>query len=376
MRKLLSPAFSQRALRAQEPLLHKYVNLLVERVREHTVDASGSKGTGIIDIAPWLNYTTFDIFGELGYGESFDCLQHSRYHPWIKLIFNSVKAAAFVSAARYYPLIEFLLLKCIPASLQKKALSHFQQIVDKVDRRLSWELQQPDIMSHLIDEKGQLIWTRGELDATFSILTTAGSETTATVLTGVFNYLVRNPDKLDIVTNEVRQNFQNLDSITIDAVKDLPYLKAVISEGLRLCPPVPWMLPRKVPGKGEMVCGYWIPGGTSVSLQAYSLNRDPELFYNAKQFLPERWLPDASTTPESPFFHDDRRAVQPFSMGPRACLGQHLAWAEMQLVMAKLLVELDFVAVEGKELVWEDLRTFLLVEKKPLEVRVKLAGSS
>lgn len=65
--------------------------------------------------------------------------------------------------------------------------------------------------------------------------------------------------------------------------------------------------------------------------------------------------------------------MQPFSMGPRSCLGQHLAWAEMRLILTKLLVNFDFEAVEGKQLRWEELRTFLLVEKRPLEVRVRLA---
>lgn len=60
-------------------------------------------------------------------------------------------------------------------------------------------------------------------------------------------------------------------------------------------------------------------------------------------------------------------------MGPQSCLGQHLAWAEMRLILTKLLVNFDFEAVEGKQLRWEELRTFLLVEKRPLEVRVRLA---
>lgn len=108
----------------------------------------------------------------------------------------------------------------------------------------------------------------------------------------------------------------------------------------------------------------------------YSLNRDPTYFHSASSFLPERWLPEASTDPNSPFFHDERRAVQPFSVGPRACMGQHIAWAEMRLVLAKLLWTFDFEATEGKKLKWEELRTFLLVEKKPLEVRMKLRSIS
>lgn len=53
-------------------------------------------------------------------------------------------------------------------------------------------------------------------------------------------------------------------------------------------------------------------------------------------------------------------------------MGQHLAWAEMRLIMAKLLWTFDFEAVEDKRLRWEDLRTFLLVEKKPVSVRMRI----
>jgi cytochrome P450 len=63
--------------------------------------------------------------------------------------------------------------------------------------------------------------------------------------------------------------------------------------------------------------------------------------------------------------------MQPFSIGPRSCMGQHLAWAEMRLILSKMLFTFDFEAVEGKTLQWEDLRTFLLVEKKPIHVRLK-----
>ncbi|KAJ5171974.1 hypothetical protein N7492_004567 [Penicillium capsulatum] len=369
MRKLLAPAFSPRALRAQEPVLQKYTTLLVDRIRQRVVD-SGDEAN--INLTPWLNYTTFDIFGDLGFGESFDCLQDSRYHPWIDLLFKSVKAASVVAATRYYPLLDFLLKKCIPASLMQKAQRHRQQIVEKIDRRLSWEVQRPDIMSHLIDDDGQVAWSRGELDATFGILTTVGSETTATALMGIMCYLVNYPEKLAIVSEEVRTTFKDSIEIKMSLAKDLPYLNAVIYEGLRMCPPVPWMLPRRVPDGGDTVCGVWLPARTPVSLQTYSLNRDSKRFYKANKFLPERWLPDASTNPKSPFYNDDRRAVQPFSIGPRACLGQHLAWAEMQLILAKLLVTFDFQIVD-RGMKWEGLRTFLLVEKKPLDVRVSLA---
>ncbi|KAJ0416241.1 cytochrome P450, partial [Aspergillus carlsbadensis] len=367
MRRVLSPGFTTHALRSQEVFVQKYVNLLIAQLS----DLLGEAKTMDVDMTPWFNYTTFDIFGDLGFGESFDCLQHSRYHPWIELLFNSVKAAGFVISTRFYPVIEFILLKCIPPSMKKIQRDHYQQIVDKVDRRLSWELQRPDLMSHVIDKGGELKLDAGELYATFMILTTAGSETTATALTGTLNYLVNhNPESLRKLENEIRGAFSSLDEITMDAVKRLPLLNAVLNEGLRLCPPVPWILPRLVPEGGRMICGTWIPGGTPVSVQAYTLNRSPTLFHKATSFLPERWLESSTSNPDSSFFNDHRQVVQPFIIGPRACIGQHLAWAEMRLILAKLVWSFDFSPIEGRSVRWEDLRTYLLVERKAIDVRI------
>ncbi|TVY84721.1 Versicolorin B desaturase [Lachnellula suecica] len=369
IRKVLSGGFTQRALRAQEPIVQKYVGLLIERLRGLVVvDDSGS---AVLDIVPWFNYTTFDIFGDLGFAESFDCLQDARYHPWIALLFNSVKAFSFGVAARFYPLIEFILMKCIPKSLKKMQSDHFQQIVGKVQRRLNWEVERSDLMSHVIkhnNEKEEM--SHGEIQATFMVLTTAGSETTATVLSGTLNNLISKPQMLSTLTKEIRGEFAKEADMTLDALCELPYLNATIQEGLRLCPPIPVILPRVVPEGGDFVCGMWLPAGTSVSLQTWSLFRDPQNFHEAANFLPERWLPSAEQ-PESPFYNDQRDAVQPFSVGSRSCMGKHLAWAEMRLVLARMLWEFD-VNMAGKPLKWEDLKTFLLVEKRPIDIRIQL----
>lgn len=65
----------------------------------------------------------------------------------------------------------------------------------------------------------------------------------------------------------------------------------------------------------------------------------------------------------SPFAHDQRHAVQ--------AVWGHLAWGEMRLIIAKLVWTFD-VEFKGKPLNWADLRTSLLVEKKPVEVRLRM----
>jgi cytochrome P450 len=263
IRNSLAPGFTLRALRNQEPFIQRYVNLLVERIEQQTEEVEPSQWLEL-DISPWINFTTFDIFGALGFGESFDCLQHSRYHPWIALLFNSVKAAGFVVSTRFYPLVEYFLMKCIPPSLKKVQRDHYQQIVDRVNRRLNWELQQPDIISHVIQgqSEGKGLST-GEISATFMVLTTAGSETTATTLCGAINYLIAHPEKLSRLSTEIRSTFETAEQVSLDALQNVSYLNAVIQEALRLCPAIPWVLPRIVPAGGDTVCGTWLPGGVS-----------------------------------------------------------------------------------------------------------------
>ncbi|KAK3695835.1 cytochrome P450 [Podospora appendiculata] len=374
IRKALAPGFTPRALKAQEPFIQRYVTLLADRLGETVLAEPSSRVE--IDIGPWFNFATFDIFGDLGFGESFDCLQNSRFHPWIALLFNSVKAAAFISATRFYPAVEYILMKCIPPSLKKVQQDHFQQIVDKVHRRLNYEMERPDIMSHVVNDRTGHGLPIDEINITFMVLTTAGSETTATVLSGTMNYLIQHPDKLQSLVDEVRGRFASgsENDMTLDALRSLPYLNAVLSEGLRLCTPIPWVLPRLVPPGGATICGVSLPEGTPVSIQAYAMNRDPTYFHRADSFLPERWLPEASADEKSPFFGDKREAMQAFSLGVRSCMGQHLAWAEMRLILARLLWNFDFEAPEDKAkwLNWEDLRTFLLVEKRPINVGLRL----
>ncbi|KAK4206523.1 cytochrome P450 [Rhypophila decipiens] len=375
LRKVIAPAFTSRALKAQESFAQRYVNLLVERVREAAIASEDE-----IDMKDWFIFTTFDIFGDLGFGESFNCLQDSRYHPWVARIFGSVKAVVWVVSTRYWPALHSLLLMCIPPSIQEMANEHRRQIEDKVRRRMNYEVERPDVFSPLMtarrDGKSNnklVAMTMDEIDALFSSLVNAASETTATTLTGTLNCLVQNPSIRNILATEIRGTFDDQSEINIDALRDLPYLNQVLKEGLRLCTPVPWVLPRQTPPEGAIVCGTFLPGGTSISTQAYTMNRNPEYWHDAESFLPERWAPEALTDKDSPFYKDRRDGFQPFLVGSRACLGQHLAWAELWLITAKLIWNFDFEQSKDPErrLKWETQKTFMLVETQPVWVKVR-----
>lgn len=107
----------------------------------------------------------------------------------------------------------------------------------------------------------------------------------------------------------------------------LPYLDAVVNEGLRCFPPIPMSLPRYVPQGGRSIDGFWLPEKTIVSCQAYSVHRlNSAIFPDGDRFNPDRWL--------EPQGDADRRRLQfAFSNGGRGCVGKHLALLEMKTLL-------------------------------------------
>ncbi|KAL7814975.1 cytochrome P450 [Trichoderma aethiopicum] len=107
----------------------------------------------------------------------------------------------------------------------------------------------------------------------------------------------------------------------------LPYLDAVVNEGLRCFPPIPMSLPRYVPRGGRSIDGFWLPEKTIVSCQAYSVHRlNSDVFPDGDRFNPDRWL--------EPKGDADRRRLQfAFSNGGRGCIGKHLALLEMKTLL-------------------------------------------
>ena len=98
--------------------------------------------------------------------------------------------------------------------------------------------------------------------------------------------------------------------------------------------------------------------------------RSENYFYQPDSFFPERWLPPD----EHPaHFQSDRLAASnPFSVGHSNCLGKQLAWAEMCICLARVLWAFDLEAKGGTGLDWTTLKTFMIVQKQPIEVRIRV----
>lgn len=258
IRRLLAHAFSDKALHEQQVMLQEYVGLLIHSLRTQ------AQANNTIYISDWFNYVTFDIIGELCFGESFDCLRSAAYHPWISILFYYFKSAALVTSTLLLPGMTTALPWAMPKKAIQRRVDHFNTTKAKVHQRLEGGENKPDFMTYVLrhnDEKGMTI---PEIEATFTILATAGAETTATALTGMINHLAKDHTTLARLTTEIRTTYSTEDQMTMGSLAKMSYLNAVIEEGLRMCPPVPTGSPRVVPAGGETVCGHWVPAGVGL----------------------------------------------------------------------------------------------------------------
>ncbi|EAW13417.1 cytochrome P450 [Aspergillus clavatus NRRL 1] len=173
----------------------------------------------------------------------------------------------------------------------------------------------------------------------------AGRDTTASLLSSTFFYLARHPNVWTKLRHAIVEEFGDSENprneITQTKLKDIPYLRYVLNEVLRLNPPVPanFRVANKdtslpVGGGPDKKSPVYVPKGTVVTYSVYAMHRRTDLYgQDADQFRPERWE------------ENGRRGWEylPFNGGPRICLGQQYALTEASYTVVKLLQRFDTI---------------------------------
>lgn len=236
IRRLMSHGFSEKALKDQEPLVQHYVDLLLERLHNEVAACPDP-----IEMTRWYNFTTFDIISDLSFGEAFGCLRDKRYHPWVLDIFAiGVKTTVILGKTLLmYPYISWLVGMMLPQDLHRKRANMYQLTKERVDRRLENDAARPDFIAYITRHNDERGMTQKELYANAFTLITAGSETSATLLSGFTFFLLKNPAAYKELVNEIRGTFQRQNDITFQSTAGLQYLNAALEESLRMYPPVP-----------------------------------------------------------------------------------------------------------------------------------------
>ncbi|KAK8132274.1 isotrichodermin C-15 hydroxylase (cytochrome P-450 monooxygenase CYP65A1) [Apiospora kogelbergensis] len=356
-RKLFSPAFSDRALKSNEPILRKHVGLLMSKLGEAV------QGCCTVDMLQMFQFTTFDFMGDLTFGQTLGLLNDLKYSGWVESLFNSLKVIPAIQFIQYYPWLSALFKLLEPQSVKDMKYQHFKHSADRVDIRLARGADTPDIWTMVLAAKGNQKLSLDEMYCHADVFMLAGTETTGTSLSGMTYHLLTNPEKLAILTKEIRSHFAQDADINLQSTAGLEYLNACV--------------PRVVTAAaGRTIGNRWVAPGTRVSVNHYATYRSSLNFKNPDTFVPERWITTTNSgAGDSSLYKDDRRdSFQPFGYGPRDCQGRNLAMHEMRYIMSRLLFNFD-VSLNNESVGWTKQRAFVLWEKKPLLCKLQAAAS-
>ncbi|KAI9927012.1 hypothetical protein MW887_003393 [Aspergillus wentii] len=360
-RKQLAPAFSPKALRQYEPVVHAHVDEFVRKLESSPAMHEG------VDISPWFERATCDLGGAITLGHSFNNVQSGKNHPILESLLRIGHWGTFRNVMRRFPWLYPLSYVLLPP---KVALSYIRAhrvsktlIRERVENR--HDRKQLDYLYQFMKDETALP-PDGFLVAQAGHLILDHFESSS-VLSAGFYFLMTNPEAMGRLQMELRGTFKAFGDITEDGLKELPWLNAIIEEILRIHTNVPYGLPRISPG--YTVDGHY----TVVSSCAYATTHSPQYFNRPYEFAPQRWLPSTHPEYDSAFDTDDRSAFRPFSVGSRNCLGQAMAYIVLRIIIAKLCWRFDWELVNKDQVDWDrDLRLYIIWQKPTVRARLTL----
>lgn len=152
IRRVLAHGFSAQSMVEQQPLIQTQIDLLIQRLHENC-----ENGNKHLNMVSWYNWTTFDIIGDLAFGEPFGCLENSEYHPWVSIIFDNIHASVYRNQFLRYWITRPFAKILIPKDLRKNQQFHSQLSKEKVDRRMELGESRPDFVQSMMMKSGALV---------------------------------------------------------------------------------------------------------------------------------------------------------------------------------------------------------------------------
>jgi len=197
--------------------------------------------------------------------------------------------------------------------------------------------------------------TRAELESEALLQIMVGTDSTATAVRCTFYYILTNPRVYNTLLAELTTALPSLSRPIIkDAeARNLPYLQACITEGLRIWPPVSSLIYKTAPPEGDVLDdGRIIPGGTDVGYSAWAVHRDKRLYgSDADVYRPDRWIEAKENDPDQ-WERMNRSVELIFGTGKYGCLGKNIAALELNKVFAELFLRYEFAVLDPQKGFW------------------------
>ncbi|RMZ68015.1 cytochrome P450 [Pyrenophora seminiperda CCB06] len=332
-----------------------------------------------MDVSTWSMLFSFDIMGDIGFGEDFNNLNSGIEHPAIKGVHDHMKAIGILN---HVPWV-LNILGSIPgaATAYKGFFSFCSGQIMKKHQTWDGDKYPQDIISWLLkavkEKDVSAPQTAAALEDDSRLMIIAGrqvvNETTAITLASALFYLAKNPTKQTKLQKLLDQAMPGgYTHWSYEKVKSVAYLDDILNETLRLQPPLMITGVRETPAKGLQIDDTYIPGGTNVIMPVFLIQRDPRWWQQGEEFVPERFgeLREEMGTDGAPYM--------PFSLGPYNCPGKNLAMMSLRISLSMIAQNFDveFAPGQTEETLDEEKLDTLTVTLPPLYLKFTPRGST
>ncbi len=288
-----------------------------------------------VNLAKYMMTVTLDVVAKSMFG--------SDVSGFVETVGNEIDYANEQAMKRIKNPIKLPMWVPTPENLkEQRSLDNLDRIVNGIiEARRKSDKKYDDLLQMLMDvedaDTGEKMSDRQLRDESMTIFL-AGHETTALALSWLWYLLEKNPDKAEKLYTEVDTVLQGRTPQLTD-LKDLTYTRMVIDETLRLYPSA-WAIGRNAMEDDE-IGGFRIPASFNIIVPIYIIHRDPSIWENPDDFVPERFAKENQKD-----LH--KYAYFPFGGGPRFCIGNNFALMEMQIIVAMLVQRFRFKLQPGK----------------------------
>ena len=307
-----------------------------------------------VEIFDWASRAALDVIGVAGMGRDFNALSDDKVNHNRRTYRGAFKPSR---AAQVFSMLQLLLPEIIVDRLPFKrnkdifAVSRLaretsRQLVQQKKMQIA-QKEEPhhDIISVAL-ESG--IFTDENLVDQMMTMLAAGHETSAAALTWTVYLLATHRDVQSRLRVEIHSHIAGISS-SLDSAKldGLLYLHAVCNESLRAYAPIPYTVRDTV--RDTTILDQFVPRGTRVIIPPWAINFSKDLWgLDADDFNPDRWLgPDRANSGGA----KSNYAFMTFLHGPRSCIGQRFAVAELACLVAALVGRFEFEMVDTDEVV-------------------------
>ncbi|XP_026432067.1 cytochrome P450 71B34-like [Papaver somniferum] len=292
----------------------------------------------------------------------------------VRILHGAVDAINCFSASDLFPSVGWVIDRITGFHGRTEKCFHdldgfFQQIIDIRSNSKKPEHEQEDFLDSLLklekEEASTIPLTIDHIKAVFTVVFLAGVDTSAITLSWAMSELIKNPEAMKKVQEEIRSNLGSKGKVQESDLDQFHYLKMVVKETLRLHPAGPLLLPRESirPSK---VDGYDVLAKTRVLVNAWAIGRDPAYWQNPYEFIPERFK-DSSID----FLGGRNFEFLPFGGGRRGCPGVNMGIIMTELILANLLYSFDWKMPNGlkkEDLNMDESSGISIYKKFPLEL--------